>query len=71
MMDKMDQFIPGVTNAQVDKILSGEIDLWQDNTLFNRLYEHFAASGEMPYGTMKARDGDPAEWILRFLENNI
>lgn len=29
----------------------------------DRLFEHFASNGEMPYGTMKARDGDPYLWI--------
>jgi hypothetical protein len=27
------------------------------------LYDYYTESGEMPYGTAKARDGDPAEWI--------
>lgn len=27
------------------------------------LYDHFAKSGQMPYGVQKARDGDPASWI--------
>ena len=28
------------------------------------LYDYFVNSGEMPYGTAKARDGDPNEWIF-------
>lgn len=27
-------------------------------------YEYYLNNGEMPYGTAKARDGDPYEWIL-------
>ena len=27
------------------------------------LYEYFLNSGDMPYGTAKARDGDPDQWI--------
>lgn len=34
---------------------------------FNRLCEYF--SDEMPYGTMKARDGDPYIWLANKLEN--
>jgi hypothetical protein len=30
---------------------------------FDQLYEHFLATGEMPYGVAKARDGDPMQWI--------
>jgi hypothetical protein len=28
-----------------------------------KLYEHFCNNGEMPYGTAKARTGDPTEFI--------
>jgi hypothetical protein len=27
------------------------------------LYSYFANSGQMPYGTMKARTGDPDHWM--------
>ena len=32
--------------------------------LYNELYDHFASNGDMPYGIMKARTGDPIEWIF-------
>jgi hypothetical protein len=31
--------------------------------LYAALFTHFSATGEMPYGTQKARDGDPYQWI--------
>ena len=31
--------------------------------VYDSLYDYYVDSGEMPYGTMKARDGDPCEWI--------
>jgi len=31
--------------------------------VYDSLYDYYVDSGEMPYGTMKARDGDPVEWI--------
>tara|TARA_R110000796_G_scaffold252537_2_gene387492 strand:+ start:38008 stop:38361 length:354 start_codon:yes stop_codon:yes gene_type:complete len=34
------------------------------------LYELACASGDMPYGTMKARDGDPDEWMDQWLLPN-
>lgn len=30
---------------------------------YNALFDYYASTGDMPYGTMKARDGDPLEWI--------
>jgi hypothetical protein len=38
-----------------------------DESLQGRLFEHFCDNGEMPYGTAKARDGDPMEWISKRL----
>jgi len=39
-----------------------------DTTAFTKLFEYFAfETGEMPYGTAKARDGDPDQWILETL----
>ena len=48
----------GVSNVD-DMELGGE--LYQD------LFDYY--SDEMPYGTMKARDGDPMEWILTKLDD--
>jgi hypothetical protein len=31
--------------------------------VYDSLFDYYVDSGEMPYGTMKARDGDPCEWI--------
>ena len=31
--------------------------------LYQELFEYFSSSGEMPYGTQKGRDGDPAQWM--------
>jgi len=31
--------------------------------VFDKLFEYYMNSGDMPYGTMKARDGDPYLWI--------
>ena len=31
--------------------------------LYQELFENFSSSGEMPYGTQKGRDGDPAQWM--------
>jgi len=44
----------GITS--LDEIEVGE-------PVYDSLYDYYVDSGEMPYGTMKARDGDPVEWI--------
>ena len=37
--------------------------------LYQELYDHFASNGDMPYGIMKARTGDPIEWIFEQVWN--
>jgi len=46
--------------ADVKKFLEGG-DL--TDRLFDRAYGYYVSSGEMPYGTAKARDGDPWNWV--------
>lgn len=38
---------------------------------FDKLYRLFSANGDMPYGIMKARTGDPEEWILEQMEMDL
>ena len=47
--------------------LNLDIDQIDDTILMQDLYEHFQE--EMPYGTQKARDGDPDEFIYDKLED--
>ena len=47
--------------------LDKEIDQLDDPILMQDLYEHFQE--DMPYGTQKARTGDPDEFIYDALEN--
>ena len=37
--------------------------------LYEKLYEHYV--DEMPYGTAKARTGDPAQWLFELLEEEL
>mgnify|MGYP001169186851 CR=1 FL=1 len=40
-----------------------------DSSAYEKLFEYFAfQTCEMPYGTAKARDGEPDIWILERLE---
>lgn len=43
-----------VTEDTLDDVIEGPC--------FEALFHYFA--GDMPYGTMKARTGDPYDWIL-------
>jgi len=40
-----------------------------DQAAFTYIYEYYLP--EMPYGTAKARDGDPYEWIYQQLEKEL
>lgn len=42
-----------------------------DDHLYDALYDHYCNNGEMPYGTMKARDGDPYEWVANRLDMEL
>ena len=60
----------GLTVAEADRMpeyISGKLDFY-GTVVYDKLYEYFAFSGEMPYGIAKARTGTPDEWILDRLE---
>ena len=44
-------------------------DIDYGSAVYQELYNYFANSGEMPYGVMKARDGDPDQWIADRLDD--
>ena len=62
--------------AEYKALKDGE-SLYDQANLFDALFQYFSATGDMPYGTQKARDGDPYEWIedklddLGLLENMV
>ena len=54
--------------ALIPTYLEGDVDFY-GSSAYEKLYEYFTfETGEMPYGTAKARDGDPVDWILGRLE---
>tara|TARA_R110000851_G_scaffold222301_2_gene375138 strand:+ start:2845 stop:4035 length:1191 start_codon:yes stop_codon:yes gene_type:complete len=44
-------------------------DIMDHDDLYDDLYSYFVQSGDMPYGTQKARDGDPYEWVQDRLDS--
>ena len=49
--------------------MNHEGDMNTASGLYTALYRYYLDSGEMPYGTAKARDGDPVEWIMDRLDD--
>ena len=41
-----------------------------DTDLYEALFDYYFNAGEMPYGTAKARTGDPYEWVSRRFEQD-
>jgi len=48
-----------------------DFDLSDHSKFYEDLFDYYSNSGDMPYGTMKARDGDPYEWIQDKLMDEI
>tara|TARA_X000001036_G_scaffold111921_1_gene104832 strand:- start:19 stop:1854 length:1836 start_codon:yes stop_codon:yes gene_type:complete len=44
-------------------------DIMDFDELYQDLFSYFSNSGDMPYDTMKARDGDPYQWIQDELDH--
>lgn len=38
---------------------------------YQELFDYYFSTGEMPYGTAKARDGDPFQWLTDKLEEKF
>ena len=54
---------------EIANLRSGNKDDMSDD-LFQDFFDHYCNNGEMPYGTAKARTGDPHQWIYyRLIEN--
>ena len=52
-----------------DKVVSGDSDIADHTELMNDLYDYYLY--DMPYGTAKARTGDPTEWILKRIQKDV
>lgn len=56
-----------LTSEEVEKFRNDELEI--EGEVFERLYDYYL--DEMPYGTAKARDGDPYEWIYQRLHEEL
>lgn len=59
--DQLRQAIGDDMFAQVKSATEQGMGITDD--MYDALFDYYTESGEMPYGTAKARDGDPMEWI--------
>ena len=55
--------------AELERCVDGELELHECPALYDKLYEYYV--DEMPYGTAKARTGDPYYWILDRVERDM
>jgi len=51
------------------RCVEGELELHECPELYDKLYEYYV--DDMPYGTAKARTGDPYDWILEHVEEDM
>lgn len=56
-----------IYNILYDPDFNGEY--FMESSAYEKLFSYY--SDEMPYGTQKARTGDPDEWILNKLYRTI
>ena len=56
-------------HGDVERICSGEMDVMDNLKLWDELY--FLYERDMPYGTAKARTGDPDEFVSMRLDKDL
>ena len=61
----LDQFPDAVEGFKNGEDISDYPDFYE------ALFTHYSENGEMPYGTQKARDGDPINWLADRLDDVI
>ena len=65
----------GFTSEEIEQMPDHIEDYLEDGSMFiftdayEKLFNYFLDTGEMPYGVAKARTGEPDTWILDYLYN--
>jgi hypothetical protein len=63
----------GLTSKEIEQIPEHIEDYLEDGSMFiftdtyEKLFNYFLDTNEMPYGVAKGRTGDPDAWILEYL----
>jgi hypothetical protein len=63
LMDSTGETLEHILNRFKHEVRNFEDGGEMHNDLYHALYDYYSDNGEMPYGTQKARDGDPYEWV--------
>lgn len=71
MIDESGETLSHILNRFKHEVKSFEEGHDLGDLLFDALFDYYCDNGEMPYGTAKARDGDPYEWISDRLHQEL
>lgn len=72
----LDDNMPGSAFQHILDTFKAEVKQFEkggdlDEDLYHALYDYYSNAGEMPYGIMKARTGDPFEWVTTRLHADL
>ena len=71
LMDSAGETLEHILNRFKHEVRNFETNGDLDDDLYHALYDYYSDNGEMPYGTMKARTGDPYNWISDRLADEL
>jgi hypothetical protein len=71
ILDESGETLQHILNRFKHEVKNFEADGDLDDDLYHALYDYYSDNGEMPYGTMKARTGDPYNWISDRLADEL
>ena len=71
LMDDTGETIDHILNRFKHEVKKFEQNGDLDDDLYHALFDYWNDAGEIPYGTQKARDGDPYEWVANNLESHL
>jgi hypothetical protein len=71
ILDESGETLQHILNRFKHEVKNFEANGDLDDDLYHALYDYYSDNGEMPYGTMKARTGDPYNWISDRLADEL
>jgi hypothetical protein len=71
ILDESGETLQHILGRFKHEVKNFEVNGDLDDDLYHALYDYYSDNGEMPYGTMKARTGDPYNWISDRLADEL
>ena len=73
MIDESGETLQHILNRFKHEVKNFEAggDIGENKDFFDALFDYYCDNGEMPYGTAKARTGDPYDWITDRLAREL